>query len=170
LKLSVFSTSPIKSRAEIDFLNPDVLFLDINMPGLNGFDFVETFAKRQFQIVFVTAFEEHALHALKIGATDYLIKPIIIEDLRLAIDKVKLHHVAKSVGSAVASDAFPMDQKLPLLYHNNYVLTDLADIVLAEADNNYTRFFIKDSDPIIMSKTLKEYETKLTPVGLLSSA
>jgi two-component system LytT family response regulator len=85
--------------------------------------------------------------------------------LRLAIEKVRQQNATKTNSHIALNDSFVLDQKIPLLYHNNYVLTDISDIVLLEADNNYTRFFITTADPIIMSKTLKEYEMKLTSFG-----
>ncbi len=150
------STNPLKARAEVEQLQPDVLFLDINMPQLNGIDFVSTFSNHSFDVIFVTAFEQYAISAIKLGATDYLLKPVLVEDLKEALLKVNKRSTHHSVKAEV------LGTKIQLLHNEKYVLTPIQDIILISGDDNYSKVYTLHHGCITMSKTLKEYESKLS--------
>jgi two-component system, LytTR family, response regulator len=150
------STNPLKARAEVEQLRPDVLFLDINMPQLNGIDFVSTFSNHSFDVIFVTAFEQYAISAIKLGATDYLLKPVLVEDLKEALLKVNKRNKSNDSKQDI------LESKIQLLHNEKYVLTPIQEIILISGDDNYSKVFTMNHGCITMSKTLKEYEDKLT--------
>ena len=96
--------SGMEGKVKIQELKPHVVFLDINMPGMNGFEMLEGIYNRDFCVVFLTAYSEHGINAVKAGATDYLMKPLILGELQSAIRKVIQHYEAKGgVGSGAES-------------------------------------------------------------------
>lgn len=148
---------------------PHLLFLDVEMPGMSGFDILQQFPQQTFAVIFITAYDHYAIQAIKYSAFDYLLKPIDTEELKNAIQKF----IARN------ADLKKEKEKYENLLHNlnaekisNYRLavttTDgtffLAskDIIRMEADGNYTRFFLKDKKPLLTSKTLKEYDDLLS--------
>lgn len=147
---------------------PDVVFLDINMKGENGFELLEKMKPIEFEIVFATAYSEYAIRAFKFSAIDYLLKPIDIEELRSTIDKVRS---TKRVETKQRYDQLIDNLKsphnpafklaLPSLEGLTFVKT--SEIVYCKADSNYTTFFLTDGAKIIVSQTLKEYEELLFP-------
>jgi two-component system, LytTR family, response regulator len=147
---------------------PDVVFLDINMKGENGFDLLEKIKPINFEIVFATAYSEYAIKAFKFSAIDYLLKPIDIEELKSAVSKVAKR---KEVG---ANDRFDLllqnlkpanekNYKLALPSATGLIFVKIADIIYCEADSNYTTFFLQNEKKIIVSHTLKHYEELLSP-------
>jgi two-component system, LytTR family, response regulator len=147
---------------------PDVVFLDINMKGENGFDLLSKLTKIDFEIVFATAYSEYAIKAFKFSAIDYLLKPIDIEDLRRAVEKIeKRKGVVTSLKyDQLLSNLNPGNEKnfkLALASSAGLTFIKIADIVYCEADSNYTTFFMADGKKILVSQTLKEYDELLSP-------
>jgi two-component system, LytTR family, response regulator len=140
------SDSPIIARKEIEQQAVDVLFLDIEMPKMTGFEFLATFQKINFQVVFVTAYQEYAIQAIKQGVLDYILKPISIEDLRNAVQKIKnsIKHLSNN--------------KLLLYHEGMYRLIPKAQILYLEGSENYTKIICEQQQQYLISKTLKEYE------------
>lgn len=135
---------------------PDVVFLDINMPVLDGFDFLEEFEDRSFKVVFVTAHEEFGINAVKVGATDYLLKPINIKELKQTIKNlVASKH--KKADQAIAQN----QEKLVLPASHGFDLLEIDDLIRLEADGCYTRVIIKGEKNKIISRTLKDFEDLL---------
>lgn len=148
-----------EGKLRIQELKPQVVFLDINMPGMTGFQMLEGIYNRDFCVVFLTAYSEHGINAVKAGATDYLLKPLMLSELQSAVRKVMLHYEGKSVSGAAKTDA---DKNLVLINHSKgFTLVDYKDIVWLEASDNYTNLFLANSKKIVASKTLKEFEAIL---------
>lgn len=142
---------------QVTNLKPDLVFLDIRMPGGTGFDFLEFFGKeRGFQVVFVTGYEEYALKALKAEAVDYLLKPIDAEELKEAIRKVEERLRANTKVESQKPEGFFLvsvnDKKVKLLF---------SEIAFARADSNYTLLYLQNGEKYILAKTLKEVEQSL---------
>lgn len=147
---------------------PDVVFLDINMKGENGFDLLEKINPINFEIVFATAYSEYAIKALKFSAIDYLLKPIDIDDLRGAVEKVRTR-----IGKTESSRYEQLIQNLKPANEQNYKLTlsssaglifvKITDIIYCEADSNYTHFHLTSGRKVTVSQTLKEYDVLLSP-------
>lgn len=148
-----------EGKVKIQDLKPHVVFLDINMPGMNGFQMLEGIYNRDFCVIFLTAYSEHGINAVKAGATDYLMKPLMLSELQGAIKKVVAHYESKS---GVASGKAETDKNLVLINHSKgFNLIDFKDIVWLEANDNYTTIYLNTGKKIVASKTLKEFETIL---------
>jgi len=147
-------------------IQPDLVLLDIQMPDGTGFDLLNSLEDRNFEVIFVTAFEEYALKAIKFSALDYVLKPIDNDELRIAISKA-IETIDKRVDSKqVETLNYNINnstrKKLVLKTHESVHVVDLDNIIRCEADRNYTSFFLHDGKKILVSKTLKEYETLLS--------
>ncbi|MDO9000903.1 MAG: LytTR family DNA-binding domain-containing protein [Bacteroidota bacterium] len=148
-----------EGKIKIQELKPHVVFLDINMPGMNGFQMLEGIYDRDFCVVFLTAYSEHGITAVKAGATDYLLKPLMLSELQGAIRKVVQHYESKP---AVVSGKTETDKNIVLISHSKgFTLVDFKDIVWLEASDNYTNLFLNGQKKIVASKTLKEFEAIL---------
>ncbi|MBL7909944.1 MAG: response regulator transcription factor [Bacteroidia bacterium] len=148
-----------EGKTKIQELKPHVVFLDINMPGMNGFQMLEGIYNRDFCVVFLTAYSEHGITAVKAGATDYLLKPLMLSELQGAIRKVVQHYESKP---AVTSGKSEADKNIVLISHSKgFTLVDFKDIVWLEASDNYTNLFLNGQKKIVASKTLKEFEAIL---------
>lgn len=147
-------------KLKIQELKPQVVFLDINMPGMNGFQMLEGIYNRDFCVIFLTAYSEHGITAVKAGATDYLLKPLMLSELQSAIHKVAQHYDAKAALAGTAKT--DTDKNLILINHSKgFTLVDLKDIVWLEASDNYTNLYLNGQRKIVASKTLKEFEAIL---------
>ena len=131
----------------------DLLFLDVSMPVENGFDLLNYFPKRNFQVVFVTAHEEFAINAIRVGAIDYILKPILISELKVAIESVK-----KQFPDCEKND---FSQKLTLSYEGGKSIIDLSDILYIKGDDNISTIYLSKNRKITISKTLKYFEDLL---------
>lgn len=143
---------------------PELIFLDINLTDGNAFDFLEQTEYLDFKIIFITAYEEYALKALKIGAVDYLLKPVDIKDLEVALQKIEQMPLAeqKEQVSKVKEVWRNEDSKLILSLHDSFQVVNLNELMFCESDNGYTTFFCSDGKKYLVSKTLKEFEEQLT--------
>ncbi|MDI1354952.1 MAG: LytTR family DNA-binding domain-containing protein [bacterium] len=151
-----------EGKKKIQELKPQVVFLDINMPGMNGFQMLEGIYDRDFCVIFLTAYSEHGITAVKAGATDYLLKPLMLSELQGAIKKVVLHYEGKESQHGAAKTE--ENKNLVLINHSKgFTLVDFKDIVWLEASDNYTNLFLNGQKKIIASKTLKEFESILPP-------
>ena len=152
-------------------LQPNVIFLDIQMPGGSGFDLLKLFPEPDFEIVFVTAFNEYAINALKLSALDYLLKPIEPEELEFCINKIKnkLQTLNKATNNTklriLQTNIDNSNNKLlrlvvPLM--NGFEIINISDIIYCKAESNYTRFFNINNVEYLVCKTLKEFEDTLS--------
>jgi two-component system LytT family response regulator len=148
---------------------PDLVFLDVEMPPYTGFDLMKKFDEIPFEVIFTTAFDKYALNAIKFCALDYLLKPIDIEELILAVDKMRqrnstqnidqrLVHLLKNVQSKSNNKiAIPTQEGLEFINSN--------EIVHCEAQGSYTLLVLQDNSQILSSRTLKEFEGLLVAQG-----
>lgn len=144
-----------EGKVKIQDLKPHVVFLDINMPGMTGFEMLEGIYNRDFCVVFLTAYSEHGINAVKAGATDYLMKPLMLSELQGAVKKVIQHFESKG-GTGTKSET---DKNLVLINHSKgFNLIDYKDIIWLEANDNYTTLYLNGAKKIVASKTLKEFE------------
>src|SRR5690606_20723743 len=133
--------------------SPDVVFLDINMPVLDGFDFLDEFENRNFMVVFVSAHSEYGINAVKAGAVDYLLKPVSIKELKQTIKKL-LQIQNKKIKEA---PFFEKDKLvIPAVHGFNVIIID--DIIRLEAAGSYTSVFLASGKNILVSRTLKDFE------------
>ncbi|GAA3951049.1 response regulator [Chitinophaga oryziterrae] len=148
----------------------DVLFLDIEMPPHNGFQLLEMFPVLNFEVIFITAFQEYALQAIKFAALDYLLKPIKVSEVEDALEKVKkskkgrLNELASILKDYVKNNdnAF---SKIVIPVNDGYNVIDLKDIIYCEAFDSYTKIQLISNVSHLISKSLKEYEEMLSDKG-----
>src|SRR5688500_10947407 len=149
--------STIKASAaieEIEDLQPDVVFLDVEMPEMNGLDLLKHFPDRKFHLIFTTAHEKYALPALKAAATDYLVKPLSPQDVFDALQKCMQRNVPDESKSQAG-------HRITLPTSNEILLINTDDIIRIEASNNYSHFYFTNRPKLIISKTLKDFEDQL---------
>lgn len=148
---------------------PELVLLDINLTDGTGFDFLEQTENLNFKVIFITAYEEHALKALKIGAVDYLLKPVDIDELDMAIQKVAQLSINKQkqqvkMAKQVWSNE---DTTLILSLHDSFQVIDLNELHYCESDNGYTTFYCSNNKKYMVSKTIKEFEERLCKVNFI---
>lgn len=143
---------------------PELIFLDINLTDGTAFDFLEQTENLTFKIIFITAYEEYALQALKIGAIDYLLKPVDIEELQIALQKVSQLPITeqKQQINTVKQLWNSEGSKLIVSLHDSFQVIDLNELMFCESDKGYTTFYCYDGKKHIVSKTLKEFEDRLS--------
>lgn len=151
------ANSVVRAKELVSQVNPDVVFLDINMPVLDGFDFLEEYDERSFMVVFVSAHEEFGINAVKAGAVDYILKPISIKELKQTVKKLlSLQQKAIRVETAQQPD------KLVIPSTHGFKVLVIDDIIRLEADGCYTTITTNDGKNIIVSRTLKDFEDTLS--------
>lgn len=147
---------------------PDVLFLDIKMPRESGFEFLESISHMTLPVIFTTAHNEYALQALKAQAIDYLEKPINIDDLQLAVQKIKKRQGEDSQSMQSIKDAIRMaylghdGDKIVVPMREGFEIINCKDIVHLEASESYTTIHLADGKKMLSSKNIKVYEEKLS--------
>lgn len=147
---------------------PQLVFLDIQLHTETGFDLLKQLGEINFEIIFITAYNQYAIQAIKFSALDYLLKPIDIDELSAAVDKARrsIQQKQKNERLGYLLEYLKDENKatpriaLPMLGETRYV--NISDIVRCEADNTYTRFILNNGEKILVSKTLKEYADMLT--------
>ena len=157
-------TSSIKALSAIEKLQPDLIFLDIEMPVMNGFELLEKILHLPFSVIFITAYNEYALKAFRFNAVDYLLKPVDAADLIQAVVKAaqrikptttQLSLMQKQMrGEPATRIAIPGQQ-------GGVSFIDLNDIIYSEASNNYSKLILTNGNRFLISKTLKDVQEVL---------
>ncbi|MGP8329191.1 MAG: LytR/AlgR family response regulator transcription factor [Methanosarcinaceae archaeon] len=147
--------------------NPDLVFLDVQMPDGTGFDLLNRIPERNFKTIFVSAYDRYAIKAFKFSAIDFLLKPVGSEELVNAIKKLDLAHEVRLLNKKIElllqnRDSF---KKIALPSMDEILFVQLSDIVRCESDTNYTVFHLNDGQKKIVSRTLKEYDEMLSGEG-----
>jgi len=143
---------------------PDLIFLDINLTDGNAFDFLEQTNELTFKIIFITAYEQYALQALKNGAVDYILKPIDIDELEDAIDKaISLEPIVQKEQLQIVKNQMIDNQKdkLVLRLQEGYQVIDFKSLIYCKSDRGYTSFYLSDGKSYMASKPIKEFEGQL---------
>lgn len=151
-------------------LNPDVVFLDIELQDGTGFDILEILGDIGFKIIFTTASDEHAIRAFRFSAIDYLLKPINPEDLQQAVSKVKKSQPDSKERIDLLLDTVKdrtAPRKLALHTLDKIQVADIQEIVRCESSGNYTTFYFTDQAQLLVTKTLKEFEKLLDAHGFV---
>lgn len=140
--------------------NPDLVFLDIEMQTATGFDLLDRFGNITFEVIFATAYDQYAIKAFKFNALDYLLKPIDIQELKLAVKKVKERlGVKKAAKDDLSANAKQTENvRLVLSTSEGVFFVENSSILRCDADGAYTHFHLKDGRKIMISKNIKEYE------------
>ena len=162
---------PDKAIPGIRKLKPELVFLDIEMPGMNGFQMLEKMEEFDFEVIFVTAYDEYTLNALRISALDYLLKPVDTELLKNALTRLRkkismrenssqTKEQLELLGETLKEQHAP--KRLALATLQGIVFLKINEIIRVEALSNYSTFYLINKQKIMVSKTLKEFEPVLT--------
>lgn len=148
--------------------NPDLVFLDVEMPYGNAFDLLDQVGERSFETIFVTAYDQYAIDALNAHAAYYLLKPISIDKLIEAVDYVKAirEKEAKLADKVLKPKSKVTAGKMTIPVQSGFEVLDVADILYCQADDNYTHIFTRDRKKLV-SKTLKYFEDALSTSGFV---
>ncbi len=154
--------------SSIKLHNPELVFLDVEMPYGNAFDLLDQVDNITFETVFVTAFSNYAIQALNFSASYYLLKPIDIDELVKAVEKIKetIAGNKEAIHTKVLIENIKIENKqlqkvvLPLI--DGFEVARVKDIIRCEAQDNFTRFFFVDGKKQLICRTLKFYENLLT--------
>lgn len=176
LKIIDSASNVPEAAQKINHLKPDVIFLDVNMPGQNGFELLDQLTHTP-SVIFVTAHEKHALRAMKVCAVDFLLKPIDIDELIKAETKLlKIHAIKPEIRknyrqilhnlSALMNEPGSI-RKITLYNCGEYEIFDMDDILYLNGEDNYTVFHFLKHKNVMITKTLREYEEILVPYGFM---
>jgi two-component system LytT family response regulator len=169
VKVMATSTNAIDGLQQVVQQKPDVVFLDIQMPGKSGIEMISEFKDRDFEVIFVTAHNEYMLQALQYSAADYLLKPVdedrLIEAVQRAerrLQEGKKEELRETLLYNISKAGQPSEMKLCLPTLKGFIILKLDDIVYCEAERSYTIFHLEDKKTVTVSKPLAEYESMLT--------
>ena len=151
---------------------PQIVFLDIEMPKMNGFEMLEKLSEIHFEIIFTTSYDQYAIKAIRFSALDYLLKPIDREELQRAVQKVtqRLHQpLPQQLEILLQKLHQPVSsiQKLALPTMEGLQMVDVNSIISCASDSNYTLFLLKNKQKLIASRTLKDIEEMLEEYSFL---
>ncbi len=170
------SSSASEARKALQQNSIDILFLDVNMPRESGFDLLNSIASSQYAIIFVTGNQEYALRALKASAVDFLLKPVDIDELKIAVKKLEyfqqLRNQNPEINSSYVATLTELSQnlnkerkieRLTLPHLQGFKIVPVKDIVYLEAERNYTVFHLASRERVMVSRNMGEYEDLLDP-------
>ena len=146
----------------IESLHPDVVFLDIEMPVMNGFVMLQQLVFKNFELIFVTAYDNYAIKAIRYSALDYLVKHVELEELKVAVSKAEANRRNRPADSQIELLLEWLQKKEPrrigIPTAEGLQFINLEDIVYLEASNNYTNIYLSTRQKFLVSRTLKDLE------------
>lgn len=161
-----------EARRQLEELNPDIVFLDIMMPGEDGFEFLKSIGERKFQVIFTTAFREYALKALRENAVDYLEKPIDIDELQRAVE-LAVQRIGEKKNSGITEVRISKIlhdialtntvEKTVIPTRDGFAVVRNSDIIHLEAAENYTTLYCIGGKKYVSSKSIRTFEDRLDP-------
>jgi len=156
-------TNPVKALKDIEMHKPDLLFLDIEMPLMNGFEMLEKIINNNFSVVFVTAYNQFALKAFRFNALDYLVKPFDTKELIEAVTKAERQIKPSSSQLMQLQKQLQGEpiNKIAIPSNNGVSFIDFNEIIYVEASNNYSKLVLTDKRIFTISKTLKDVQEVL---------
>lgn len=159
-------SSPEKALEFFKNNTPDCLFLDIQMPTMDGFQFLEKLTNRDFPVIITTAYDEYAIKALKHEAIDYLLKPIDSDDLNLTIEKIKkfnskIFSIDKLERLLLSFNGSQTNQKITVNSDGKLIFIQIDDIIFVQSDGNYSTIYLKNNQKKVVTKKLKDINNLL---------
>ncbi|HZV70267.1 MAG TPA: LytTR family DNA-binding domain-containing protein [Saprospiraceae bacterium] len=164
---------PNKGVELLQSLSPQLLFLDVQMPGLNGFDVLKKVNRFSFEVIFTTAFNQYAIEAIRFSALDFLLKPIDADELKSAIRRFLEKRASEEERQKLFENlkfnltAEQSDFKIAITTTKGTFFYPIRNIIRLEGDGNYTRLFFDNDKPLLASRTLKDFEEILSMHGFL---
>ena len=161
------ATSAEKALQLITQELPDLVFLDVEMPGKNGFELLDAFHIKNFEVIFTTAHSNYAVDAFKVNAVDYILKPFTEKEIAAAYNKAEIR-IREKISAKYASMQNQENSKshiLPLPTADGFEFVDVNQIMRCEAEDSYTWFFMSDKSKLLVSGNLHSFEQQLEPYG-----
>lgn len=166
-------TSPVEAISGINYLKPDCVFLDIEMPEKDGFTLLSELKFKKFQLIITTAYENYALQAFRENAIDYLLKPVDTDELKNAVEKIKSmkgtvdlsDQIRKVLQTNIHQQS--TSQKISFAVDGKILLVKPSEILYCKSDGNYTEIYQAEKKVIVVSKNLKEVERKINHPNFL---
>ena len=145
----------------------DLIFLDVEMPYGSGFDLLDKLGKTEFEVIFVTAYNQYAIEALNKQASYYLLKPISIDDLIKGVDHVTAIKLKENElqDSVLTPKIDPVHKKITIPTQDGFEVLEIKDILYCKADDNYTEIYLENGHKKLVSKTLKYFDDILNENG-----
>lgn len=166
VQLEAICFSGTEALQKINTLHPQLVFLDIEMPNMNGFQLLEQLTKIDFELIFTTSYDQYAIKAIKFSALDYLLKPVDREELQKAVQKVlkkvngNISQQLEILLQKVNQPAIPV-KRVALPTMQGLELVEINSIISCSSNSNYTEFYLADKKKILVSRTLKEIDELL---------
>jgi two-component system LytT family response regulator len=174
VEVTALALSAEAGRALLQSHNLDILFLDIQMTGQNGFDLLRSLPELDFEVIFVTAYDQYAIQAMRFAAVDYLLKPVDITELKAAVARaiaqrqMKAQNLQLSYLMQLLKGGQGLDeQRIALASSKETRFVKTSEIIRCESSNNYTTFYLTDDAPILVCKPIYEYEDLLKEHGFM---
>lgn len=157
-----------KGVAAIDSIRPDLVFLDVEMPVMNGFVLLQHLSFKNFELIFVTAYDQYAIKAIRYSALDYLLKPVQVDELNAAVEKaLEKKHLTESgnAGLNLLLENLMLEKKkykrIAIPSRDGLQFVKIDDMIYLEASLNYTMIYLLGGERLVASRTLKEFEELL---------
>jgi len=168
IKVIATAQKPEDAIRLIEQNQPDVIFLDIEMPRMNGFKMLEEIKEQNFDIIFITAYNHYAIDAIRISAFDYLVKPVAVKDLQNSVNRLINSH-RKQVPEKLdvlrqnLSNSRSQNDKITIVTNEGVDFYEISQIVRIESSSNYSKIHFKDGKVLLVTKLLKDFEEILAP-------
>ncbi|HYC38858.1 MAG TPA: LytTR family DNA-binding domain-containing protein [Chitinophagaceae bacterium] len=164
------SSSPLAGKSLIEQMKPDLVFLDIEMPGMTGVDLVRSFNKHDFRVVFVTAHDDYAVEAFQLSAVNYLLKPVGPESVMKTIEKIRddirrnqnMAEPLKKLEKLLSLHAKDNENKIGIAMSDKIIFINVAEIIYCEAHGAYTNVYLDNGKKMMASKPLGDFEMMLS--------
>ncbi|MBR9856036.1 MAG: response regulator transcription factor [Algicola sp.] len=155
-------TDPEEAISAINYLKPDCVFLDIEMPEMDGFELLNTLKYRSFDLIITTAYDNYAIKAFRQHAMDYLLKPVDSDDLKEAVNRIRANKKQNMLGSEIKGIfnewADQKSRKMALSMAGKTLYVNQSEILYCKADGNYTEVFFSNGEKEVLSKRIKDFE------------
>ena len=168
LQVVATAQKPEEAMLLIKHHKPDVIFLDIEMPKMSGFRMLDELGECDFEIIFTTAYNHYAIDAIRISAFDYLMKPIAIKELQVAVDRLNSLRNSQTrekidILKTSMNEKKSQDDKIAIPTSEGLEFIPIKNILHIESSSNYSKIFFRENKPIIVTKLLKDFEDMLGP-------
>jgi len=156
IKVVGMAETSLEAKKMIYSLKPDAIFLDILLPDINAFEFLESICEKEFFVIIVSAHSEYGIQALRANVVDYLLKPVSIKELQLAVQRLFILKEKNNKNNDIDELS-----KIFISGSHGFSILEISEIIRLEGENNYTKFYLWNKKPLIVTKTLKEFESVL---------
>lgn len=168
IKVIATALKPEEAIRLIEVHQPDVIFLDIEMPRMNGFKMLEEIKEKDFDIIFITAYNHYAIDAIRISAFDYLVKPVAVKDLQNSVNRLinshrKLVPEKLDVLRQNLSNSRSQNDKITIVTNEGVDFYEISQIIRIESSSNYSKIHFKEGKILLVTKLLKDFEEILVP-------